>query len=320
MWTSTRLALAASLALLLACGDKDEAGEPTDTGASSSSDGGDGADGTGGADGSDGTDGIDGTDGSDGADGEDGTDGTAGTDADGDGYVAVSDGGDDCDDSDPDVNPGAAEVCDESDVDEDCNGLADDLDSGATGQVTVHVDTDGDGWGGAEAGQRCDAASGQVLTAGDCDDDSALLNLDDADSDGYSTCDGDCDDSASSTVPGDCYQTFQGGFEIDTGCSYRMSGLADLSSGLCPDCEHRFAGTAYHERGAGCEGSFPGYWGVDLDDYTLVLYEDNDGDGVPSLVGEFSFYLSYFGFYDAAYWYGTSDAGAYYGGAFFLYR
>src|SRR5690606_27620521 len=40
--------------------------------------------------------------------------------------------GGDCDDAVALVNPDATEVCDELDVDEDCNGLAEDDDPGAT--------------------------------------------------------------------------------------------------------------------------------------------------------------------------------------------
>ncbi len=43
------------------------------------------------------------------------------TDADGDGYDAIADGGTDCDDTDASVHPGAVEVCDNG-VDDDCDG------------------------------------------------------------------------------------------------------------------------------------------------------------------------------------------------------
>lgn len=44
-----------------------------------------------------------------------------GNDADGDGYVAVDQGGDDCDDANPAVNPGSDEVCGDG-IDQDCSG------------------------------------------------------------------------------------------------------------------------------------------------------------------------------------------------------
>ncbi len=45
-------------------------------------------------------------------------------DNDGDGYTDEACGGIDCDDSDPDVNPGADEDCDNG-IDDDCDGLID---------------------------------------------------------------------------------------------------------------------------------------------------------------------------------------------------
>lgn len=44
-------------------------------------------------------------------------------DADGDGYTSVLDGGDDCDDDDPLVHPGAEEECNLAD--DNCDGTAD---------------------------------------------------------------------------------------------------------------------------------------------------------------------------------------------------
>ncbi len=53
-------------------------------------------------------------------------------DADSDGYTDTACGGADCNDADPDVNPGAAEVCDDT-VDNDCDGSTDCADGDCTG-------------------------------------------------------------------------------------------------------------------------------------------------------------------------------------------
>ncbi len=94
-------------------------------------------------------------------------DGSVGyADADGDGYAAC----DDCNDADASVHPGAVEICDAANVDEDCNGVADDADSGATGLITYYRDVDGDGYAaGTETSvTQCDAPSGYTSATGDC--------------------------------------------------------------------------------------------------------------------------------------------------------
>ncbi|MCO4748193.1 MAG: matrixin family metalloprotease [Proteobacteria bacterium] len=77
----------------------------------------------------------------------------------------------DCAPNDPNVNPGATEVCDAGNVDEDCDGGADDADpQGASGTSTVFVDGDGDNFGTGAALQLCDPASNHVAANGDCQD------------------------------------------------------------------------------------------------------------------------------------------------------
>lgn len=64
-------------------------------------------------------------------------------DNDEDGYGDPACGGDDCDDSNPGVNPGTAEVCTEGDgVDDDCDGLIDGEDPDC-----ICIDNDQDGFG-----------------------------------------------------------------------------------------------------------------------------------------------------------------------------
>lgn len=104
-------------------------------------------------------------------DGRDTASDTAAVDDDGDGWSA----GTDCDDEDPDIHPGAAEVCDG--VDEDCDGAVDDHPRlGADGLASFYADADGDGVGGAVATAACDAPEGHVATTGDCDDGDASVH------------------------------------------------------------------------------------------------------------------------------------------------
>jgi len=105
---------------------------------------------------------------------------TGAPDADGDGYY-----GDDCDDSDPSVNPGATEICDG--IDNDCDGQ---IDEEVT--TTYYGDGDGDGFGDEEDWvEACEKPTGYVPTGTDCDDENP-----DAYPGGNEVCDGadnDCD-------------------------------------------------------------------------------------------------------------------------------
>ncbi len=154
-------------------------------------------------------------------------------DADGDGYVSTELGGDDCDDDDATVNPGASELCDG--VDNDCDGDTDEDD--ATDAATWYADSDGDGYGDAsDDTAACTQPSDYVADDSDCDDANAAVNpgateltddgvdndcdgyeqcYEDADDDGYrpdttstvASADLDCDDSGeadSSAAAGDC--------------------------------------------------------------------------------------------------------------------
>ncbi len=150
------------------------------------------------------------------------------------GYVGAAG---DCDDLDPQANPGELERCDDFDTDEDCDGLADDADSAALGTVTTYQDLDGDGFGVDDTtSQACDLSAGWALVGGDCDDGDVERHPDvwwyrDADEDGYGdaangvrSCgdvvgyvrdDQDCDDARGDVHPGAQEVCVPGGLDDD---------------------------------------------------------------------------------------------------------
>jgi hypothetical protein len=107
-------------------------------------------------------------------------------DLDQDGFLSIADGGDDCNDEDSDIHPSADELCDG--VDDNCSG--DETDAKDTS--TFYADADGDGFGDEDdTTHDCQAPSGYVADATDCDD-SDSRSFPDADE----TCDAldnDCD-------------------------------------------------------------------------------------------------------------------------------
>ena len=117
-------------------------------------------------------------------------------DGDGDGSSTSELGGEDCDDTNPEIVPGADEVCDG--VDNDCDGLVDAEDSDITDAISGHPDNDGDGYGD------------QTVTLITCD----LADLSDIE--------GDCNDADDSVHPG-AMETCGDGLDND----------CDGSSGAC---------------------------------------------------------------------------------------
>jgi len=134
------------------------------------------------------------------------------------GYVFAPD---DCDDSDPAINPLASERCNQ--LDDDCDGEIDeDPDPERAPRWYPDADGDGSGDGSAEPVVGCDQPQGHVRDDRDCDDDDEMVgptmreactpsaddkNCDgltgpeDGDGDGFAACE-DCDDANPDAFPG----------------------------------------------------------------------------------------------------------------------
>ncbi len=115
--------------------------------------------------------------------------------ADGDSVPA----GEDCDDTNPNVYPGAQEVCDG--VDNNCEGHVDETDQGdPLGNAPWwYPDGDGDGYGRPEGSyQACSGGDGDVLAGGDCDDQNPAIHpgIEERCGDGVdNNCDGTIDEN-----------------------------------------------------------------------------------------------------------------------------
>ncbi|MFZ5476020.1 MAG: putative metal-binding motif-containing protein, partial [Myxococcota bacterium] len=133
-----------------------------------------------------------------------GDDATATLDCSAEGRVSA---GGDCDDGDAAVHPGASDVCG-SGLDEDCDGATDE-----EGLLLWYDDADGDGYG--DDGSGALACTGDVTTAGDCDDADVEVNPA-----GTEVCDGeddDCDGTADDGLSTTWYIDYDGdGWGADT--------------------------------------------------------------------------------------------------------
>jgi hypothetical protein len=146
----------------------------------------------------------------------------------------------DCDDTNADVNPGAAEICDTADVDENCNGLSEE--AGAIGERAFYGDADGDRYGDPDSSvTACSAPAGYLANSTDCDDSDADVNpgatevcngIDD-------DCDGDADE-AGAVGEGTWYDDADGDGYGDpatefTGCDQPVGTISD--DGDCDDTD-----------------------------------------------------------------------------------
>ncbi len=117
----------------------------------------------------------------------------------------------DCDDSDEDINPGVMELCDDSVVDEDCDGRWDDEDDNLdpTSLSTFYADTDGDGFGDVFAtANTCQAPAGYLGDSADCDDTNEDINPDAEEVCDEANADEDCNGASDDDDPTVAIGTF----------------------------------------------------------------------------------------------------------------
>ncbi|MCB9794835.1 MAG: putative metal-binding motif-containing protein [Alphaproteobacteria bacterium] len=160
--------------------------------------------------------------------------------------------GSDCDDDDRSINPEGLEVC--NGYDDDCDGLIDDDDDSLdpSSLSSFALDEDGDGYGGDQSVEACEAPSGTASRGGDCDDADASRNPG-ATELWYDGVDQDCSGGSDYDADRDGYDLdSQGGSDCDDGDGAIHPGADE--SGDCDDP------TDYN-----CDGS--------------VGYDDLDGDG-----------------------------------------
>jgi hypothetical protein len=163
----------------------------------------------------------------------------------------------DCDDTNAEISPGSAEICDE--LDNDCTGFADD----GLLLYSYYLDTDGDGFGDSDTAiDRCGPFEGYVEDNTDCDDTqySVAPNrtelCDGLDND----CDADIDEDCEADDDGD-------GWGASVDCD-------DTDSTINPDADELCDGVDQN-----CDGAIDN---EAIDGSTYYTDGDDDGYGDPN--------------------------------------
>ncbi len=194
------------------------------------------------------------------------------SDADGDGYAGTQCLGDDCNDDDATIYPGAHDIPEDG-IDQDCDGIDPVLEDADGDGYTNDVDCDDTDPGvhpGAE--EDCDGIDT------DCDGEIPSSESD-GDGDGWAACDGDCDDTNPDVHP-DAVEVCNG---VDDDCNADTDESTFDGDGdgyaLCDDCDD--ANPDIHP------GALETCNGVDDDcDATTVEDADGDGDGYSACDGD----------------------------------
>ncbi|MCY1031921.1 MopE-related protein [Corallococcus sp. BB11-1] len=184
------------------------------------------------------------------------------------GYVANTT---DCDDTRPNVSPGASEVCDG--LDNNCNGQSDEGVGGLW-----YRDADGDGYGNPGlSAAACGQPSGYVSNASDCNDSNAGIRPGATEvCDGVdNNCSGAVDEGVKPTWYRDADGDNYGVSSQSTQACSRPTGYA-ASAGDCNDSNSGIHPGAY-DSCDGIDNNCNGSW--DEDDSGSTWYRDADGDG-----------------------------------------
>ena len=152
-----------------------------------------------------------------------GGDGTQ--DVDGDGYSSP----DDCDDGDPAINPGADELCNETD--DDCDGV---VDNDPVDGNTYYADADGDGYYGAPV-LACSLPEGAGFASNDCNDEDPLIHP--GADEGCDGVDSDCDGAPASDEVDTDLDGFLACAECDDTDPLVSPAAAEQCDGIDNDCD-----------------------------------------------------------------------------------
>ncbi len=208
------------------------------------------------------------------------------TDSDGDGFgesgsgeeacaapVGMVPNDDDCDDANPDVHPGADEVC--NGIDDNCDGAVDD---GLGG--TWYADSDSDAYGDPEnVVEGCDPGDGYVEVAGDCDDSDAEVNPDALEvcNERDDNCDGVVDEGVTTAYFADGDADGYGRLDSTTEACSEPPGYAS-EGGDCDDTDpavHPAATETCNRIDDNCDGVVDEASAADAS----IWYADTDSDG-----------------------------------------
>ncbi|RKG69114.1 hypothetical protein D7V80_09945 [Corallococcus sp. CA054B] len=179
----------------------------------------------------------------------------------------------DCNDSNPNIRPGATEVCDN--VDNNCNGSVDD----GVGP-TWYYDSDKDGYGWIITAQACTAPPGYIARGGDCNDFNASMYPGATEvCDGLdNNCNGAVDDGVGPTWYLDYDSDGYGGSQSRRACSQPSGYVANSS-----DCDD-FSSVVWPGAPEVCDWQDNNCNGLS-DEGLGAWYADGDGDGYGNPLG-----------------------------------